>query len=142
MSVFRIGDKRLGTLPDRAAGNSTQRWKKFTEMCIDAGAASQKLCPLCQTRWAVRLASVDAISTAKKEILATLEELGAGVSHLSSLAAWPASCSAHRGLRSYRAANGARCRNAEPEPPDPTHFGPSRSRRNILFAAGAGARVV
>ena len=30
-------------------------------------------------------------------------------------------------------------RDAEPEPPEPTHFGRSRSRRNGLLGAGAGA---
>ena len=61
--------------------------QKFTEICSDAGAASQKLRPLCPTRWAVRLAAVDSTISHYKEILATLEELGAGASHLSARAA-------------------------------------------------------
>ena len=143
MSVFRTGNERPGTLPDRAAGNSTQKCKKFTEICIDAGAASQKLRSLCQTRWAVRLASVDAISTAKKEILATLEELGAGASHLSSRAAWPASCSAHRGLRSslckwcavQECGSGVGAAGADTFRPEPE---PSED----VVRSGAGAGVV
>ena len=73
----------LGTM----FSQSSKFRQKFAEIGNDAGVASQKLRPRCPTRWAVRLAAVDATISRYKEILATLEELGAGASHLSARAA-------------------------------------------------------
>ena len=61
--------------------------QRYVTVCIDADVTSQKLRPLCPTRWTVRLAAVDAVLDRYDEITTTLEELAAGSSHLSARAA-------------------------------------------------------
>ena len=60
---------------------------KFADLCVAENQSPKKLQPLCPTRWTVRLQAVDAVLDRYDEVLATVEELGAGRSHIAPRAA-------------------------------------------------------
>lgn len=71
----------------RLFGESAKFRDKFTEICVSEGDSPRKLRPLCPTRWAVRLQAVEAAIDKYDEVLRTVEELGAGRSHVAARAA-------------------------------------------------------
>ncbi|KAF0293067.1 Zinc finger MYM-type protein 1 [Amphibalanus amphitrite] len=61
--------------------------EKFAELCVCENESPKKLRPLCPTRWTVRLQAVDAALDRYDEVLSTVEELGAGRTHVAARAA-------------------------------------------------------
>ncbi|KAF0312516.1 Zinc finger MYM-type protein 1 [Amphibalanus amphitrite] len=61
--------------------------EKFAELCVCENESPKKLRPLCPTRWTVRLQAVDAALDRYDEVLSTVEELGAGSTHVAARAA-------------------------------------------------------